>query len=444
MIYDYGTMWGNLLTAAVFMLLELLLLWRFTKDFKNRSPGAFGRGWLVFAGWGLLWLCLTVLQCVQGTMAFGPNFLLRVAVVFVFLQWQYLTDRRFDLYIGLIFFLAEDIGKMTILDVIFPLWGLVSSMSPALSWIYIVASTVVQGMTLEIIRPRVTGDFSDFSRLADTVSVFFPILPYGLVKYLQIASYNNGGEKRWDVNLVCLMLSVCGLIILVQTQYRMNAEKARKEMDALRLRSRAQQEVYREEQRKLAQIGRIYHDMKHHLNYIQSLSDNSKIQEYVSAVAGELNRSQVTESTGNEVIDCVLARSQAVCGEWDICLIASVCGEVFRFMEPRDIMAIFGNALDNACEAVREVEPPRQREIVVRGDARQGFAVLRVENDYVHQLSYDREGGIRTTKEDSEFHGFGLKNIRASAKRYGGETAVETAAGKFILTVMLPVPSSRS
>ena len=108
-------------------------------------------------------------------------------------------------------------------------------------------------------------------------------------------------------------------------------------------------------------------------------------------------------------------------------------------MEPGDLVVMFGNALDNAREAVRKVPEEEKREIVVRADARQNFAVLRVENHFCGRLEYDRAGEIRTTKDHEERHGYGIKNIRLAAGKYQGEVTVAEEDGRFILTVMIPI-----
>ena len=44
-----------------------------------------------------------------------------------------------------------------------------------------------------------------------------------------------------------------------------------------------------------------------------------------------------------------------------------------------------------------------------------------------------------TTKEDSDYHGFGLKSIRHTAEKYGGGISVQTGSNFFSLQVLLPV-----
>ena len=110
-------------------------------------------------------------------------------------------------------------------------------------------------------------------------------------------------------------------------------------------------------------------------------------------------------------------------------------------MEPKDLLVIFGNALDNAREAVGKMEQQEDREIVVRAVGRKRFGVIRVENRFLGQLAFDHIGEAVTTKE-GDGHGYGLKNMRSAARKYGGEVSVETREGRFILTVVIPMSDS--
>ena len=96
------------------------------------------------------------------------------------------------------------------------------------------------------------------------------------------------------------------------------------------------------------------------------------------------------------------------------------------------------DALDNAREAAGKMERQEDKEIRVRAGARKNFAVIRVENHFPGHVALDRAGEVKTTKA-GEGHGYGIKNMRAAARRYGGEVSVEAKDGMFILTVAIPV-----
>ncbi len=438
MIYGYGSRGADWMATAVWILAEFGLFHYFTTKIPKRErTGA--RAWAIPILW---WCLLTGLQMGQTTIPFFYNFLFRLALLTLYI---YVTDQASLLqagYVTLVFYLVKDICKMLLLDVMWPILRVDVMGDP---WLNTGSMALCVGMQLGILRLLKKGLRIDEGwpmKGEDLAFLFFPAIPYGLIKYLQRRDF--GGRRRQDVAVivVCVMLCVCDLVILLQTKHWITAQRMREEAKALKVRAQAMEERYSQEQEKIREINRIYHDMKHHLTYINSLSDNGKIREYIGSLIQDMEPCQVFPSTGNEVIDSVLLRVGSECTRQGICLIPSIDGKVFRFMEPKDLLVIFGNALDNAREAVEKIEGQEDREIVVRAMGRKKFGVIRVENHFLGQLAFDHTGEAVTTKE-GEGHGYGLKNMRSAARKYGGEVSVEARDGRFILTVAIPARDSK-
>ena len=98
-----------------------------------------------------------------------------------------------------------------------------------------------------------------------------------------------------------------------------------------------------------------------------------------------------------------------------------------------------GNALDNAIEAAEKVPSWEARVVSVRAWSRGGLAFLCVENSCVGRVALGEDGLPATSKEDPDYHGFGLRSIRDIARRHGGNLTLEPADGRFSLTVLLPM-----
>ncbi len=72
------------------------------------------------------------------------------------------------------------------------------------------------------------------------------------------------------------------------------------------------------------------------------------------------------------------------------------------------------------------------------------MVVLRVENWFDGRVELDEHGDLRTVKADRESHGIGVRSIRWTAKKYGGEVATSANGNWFTLTVLLPSTSLKS
>ena len=112
-----------------------------------------------------------------------------------------------------------------------------------------------------------------------------------------------------------------------------------------------------------------------------------------------------------------------------------------RLMAAVDIYSFFGNALDNALEAIGALPDDAMRSISLLVRRQAGMASIHMENFCAPEAHLDFEGGLpQTTKSDRMSHGFGTRSMRATAARYGGTIVFSNDGGTFCLDVLLPLP----
>ena len=100
-----------------------------------------------------------------------------------------------------------------------------------------------------------------------------------------------------------------------------------------------------------------------------------------------------------------------------IALTYVVDGARLDFMDVMDICSIFGNALDNAIECEKKIPETEKRMIHVNFE--QNLPV--------------------TTKKQAEFHGYGLKSLRHTVHKYGGEVDIDVEDQWFRLKILIPL-----
>ncbi len=115
-----------------------------------------------------------------------------------------------------------------------------------------------------------------------------------------------------------------------------------------------------------------------------------------------------------------------------------VDGAALGFLDVMDLSALFGNALDNAIEAVVQLPDPEQRLIHLSVSQEKGFLRIRLENRCREEEAV--AGSLpKTSKQDKRNHGFGLKSICAIAEKYDGSATVHAEKGWFELRVLIPL-----
>ena len=178
------------------------------------------------------------------------------------------------------------------------------------------------------------------------------------------------------------------------------------------------------------------HDIRHQIRH---LSESGAVVEkdVLADIAREVNVYDAVIETGNEALDTILTEKGLTCSGEGIVLTVMADGAALSFMAPADIYALFGNALDNAIEAVRQVDNPERRAISLSVRRQRRMVAVSVENCSTGEVNLAPDGLPATTKGDRRNHGFGIRSMRSIAARYGGSLTAGVQGGVFYLNVLL-------
>ena len=196
-----------------------------------------------------------------------------------------------------------------------------------------------------------------------------------------------------------------------------------------------QEEQYRTSKANVEMVNIKCHDMKHQISHITSTTDHDAIRELEQIISVYDSSLQ----TGNEILDVCLMEKKLLCEKNSIKLDCIANGQCLSFMQPSDLFSLFGNALDNAMEAVCKLDDVEKRIIFVSVKEELGMAIIHVENNYTGELIM-ADGIPRTSKDDEFYHGYGVKSIRMVVEKYDGNMALLPQNGIFNLNITIPVP----
>ncbi len=178
------------------------------------------------------------------------------------------------------------------------------------------------------------------------------------------------------------------------------------------------------------------HDLKHQIRAIRSEAGKAKFDEYLNELEDSINEYSTVIECGHPTIDIVLTEKNILCYSNQVKFSYMIDGTLFSFLTEREIYSLFGNALDNALEAVTKIPDPDRRMITLKSNSRGGMAVLQVENTYTGDMSLTDDALPHTTKTGSG-HGFGLRSIQRIAEKHGGTMSLRTEGGVFKLSVVM-------
>lgn len=182
------------------------------------------------------------------------------------------------------------------------------------------------------------------------------------------------------------------------------------------------------------------HDIKNHILLLNVLAEQQKYEElrdYLRELSGAIDESDYVRISGISAVDAILnekmyeAQAEHITTHFDVVNLDK------NDIAPIDLCIILSNALDNAIEANRLVEPESERFIRVKVHGNETFSVISVSNPTARAPRTNAEGEFVTSKPDGESHGFGLKSIENTAKKYNGEQIAKCEDNVFTLVVRL-------
>ena len=195
-------------------------------------------------------------------------------------------------------------------------------------------------------------------------------------------------------------------------------------------------------------IRNIKHDIENHLicirEYIER-NDMSFAKRYIEDLLSEDKyfKSNSYINSGNIVVDTLLNYKNSVMQDLGICMITHI--EIpydFEFNDA-DVCVILGNCIDNAIDAIKDIENSNQRHISLELIYRRNSLMLKISNPFYGNIVKDRHGNFITTKNEPENHGIGLTSVAKAVKRYNGLVDITTNNNIFCVQILMYSPRGK-
>jgi len=264
---------------------------------------------------------------------------------------------------------------------------------------------------------------------------FFAVILDTVVKYHMLdLDLGSDAFVVWKgLSAVC-----CVLVLLTQfgllDQGKLWAEN--KQIEEL-LHQRHMQEI--EAKQNIELINIRCHDIKKRIADLRGVDDNVMRQE-LQALQDSVMIYDSSIQTGNAALDVILTQKSLFCQKQGIRLICMAEGEKLSFLTEAEMYSLFGNIVDNAIDAVKDLPQVDNRNIhlIVKSNGR----LLSIHENNCYEGTIRFNGGLpQTTKADSRFHGYGLKSIQAIVKKHHGDMELSAGDGRFSLNILLPLPA---
>lgn len=218
-----------------------------------------------------------------------------------------------------------------------------------------------------------------------------------------------------------LMLAVNLLI------FSINSHNQRKNEEFTRLQILLQNESNYREYHKLLlneqeNQSMLIHDIRHHLQVISGLNymQNKKIDRYIENLMGTPGLDSTAKICGHELLNIILCRYQKLCHDRDIAFSADIRNNAASFISDNDLTILFGNLLDNACDAASGIKNSFV-DIKIQNRKHTPFTLVSVQNSCLTDPFSTIDHKLHTSKPDKMRHGYGVHSIERMVQKYNGE-----------------------
>lgn len=189
---------------------------------------------------------------------------------------------------------------------------------------------------------------------------------------------------------------------------------------------------------------RIYrHDMRHHLSVLHELAENEKtedIQAYISGLDAQISDLEKERYCDNTVVNAVLSTYLGKAKQEDIRTEVKVDIPKELPVDAIDICTVLANALNNAVAACSSNSPEKRWIYVFAALRENGNFFVDIKNPCDTPVEFGRDGF--PVSHGGEEHGFGVRSIDATVKKYNGILRCTCDGGIFRLNAVLFSPNN--
>ncbi|MEG0570520.1 MAG: ATP-binding protein [Oscillospiraceae bacterium] len=276
------------------------------------------------------------------------------------------------------------------------------------------------------------------SKSQKTVLIFsilpltYYIFDYSVTVYTNLLYSGSQTVFEFLPFILCISYLIFCVVYFKEYEEKCDSERRNQLMEIRSVQSMKEIEAMR---RSEYEVSRIRHDMRHFLNninaYIQS-GTTSKALKYIDGVIATIDQTTIKKFCDNDLANMVLSYYESCMKEKEVQFVTSVKIPPELPISEMDFNSILANGLENALEAVKDVEPER-RIITLDLKMNNDKLLLSIKNPYLyHPKMVD---GMPVT--DRHGHGLGTQSIKYVAEKLQGNCQFTIKDNQFILRVVL-------
>lgn len=245
-----------------------------------------------------------------------------------------------------------------------------------------------------------------------------------------------------ELSKLTVVLSVSGIMIINVLLFGLYDVMANYYTKSLSTAIYEKQKLYYQhecEMMKMSQeeMAAFRHDVQNHLAVLEQMlqgeQNSEEVCSYLLQLKNKTKETGVFCNSGNLAIDSVINYKLRNIGEHNITANINVAVPEKMDVEIADIVTILGNLLDNAIDALLEVQG--ERKLYLKLLYTKGRLILNIRNNFNGEMTY--QNGRIISKKKGGRHGYGLKNVQEALKKCSGTLLIKHKENVFSANVIM-------
>lgn len=267
--------------------------------------------------------------------------------------------------------------------------------------------------------------------------IVIPILSICTVSILTNVALGYPGAQQRIFYAICLILTLSLLTYYLFFRLSRNSQ-LKQDYELLNLQYDCAKQNAEDIRRMYENIRALRHDMKNHLLCIANLlqADAANHQQAQNYIQNLLNQQESSQKniifSENNALDAILNTKQTSAHQYGIQFDAIIIDSL-QFMYADDICVLFGNLLDNAISAAAQTEV---KQISLHIQPQDTYVSIVLTNSIPKEVLAENPT-LKTTKTQTDGHGYGIQNIRKVVQKYHGLIRFYEKSGTFVSDILL-------
>ncbi len=184
-------------------------------------------------------------------------------------------------------------------------------------------------------------------------------------------------------------------------------------------------------------LKKFRHDSKNFYTSLISILETLTVQEAIAYIKNKMQIETYKSNTinsGHPVIDAIIHSKNLYAQKYEISIETIIKITTPILIDELELGVLIGNALDNAIEAVENLEENVSKTIILNIVSSGDMLSIEVSNPTKNNIDVQN---LKSTKKDKLMHGYGLPGIEAITNKYNGNLSISCKNNTFTLSSIL-------